>query len=268
MIGRWKTAAWLLVGLLMVGGLAPLWGQDKKDAAKKPGTLIVRVPAEAQLEIDGKATKETGEVRRFTAPAAETHTFIIKVMLSKTGGSTRMRQARVQPGQEVEVDLRPGNDQDSSEIIFVPTPPSVVVEMLEFAGVGKNDVVYDLGCGDGRIVVTAAKKYGARGIGVDIDPVRVKEARELAKKEGVEHLVEIRLGDALAVPDIDKATVVATYMLPEFMARMEPHLRKNLKAGTRIVAHDYPLPNWKPDAEKTVHGQSWEHRLYLWRAGK
>lgn len=268
MIGPCKRVAATLIGLLAFVSTLPIDAQEKaKDAQKKVATLVLRVPGDSLLEIDGVATKQTGEVRKFESPPLEagTYTYTVKIIHNS---STRMRQVKVQAGKEVEVDLRPGKDRDSSEIIFVPTPQKVVDLMLEYAKVTKDDLVYDLGCGDGRIVVTAAKKYGAKGVGVDIDPVRVKEAQALAKKEGVDNLVEIRLGDALNVPDVSKATVVMTYMLPEFMARMEPGLKKNLKPGTRIVAHDYPLPNWKATEEKTVQSENWEHRLYLWRVEK
>ncbi len=268
MMGPRKITLVALLVLLALGWAVPAVSQDKD---KKPAVLILRVPADAKLEVDGLPTKATGEVRKFESPplAAGTYTYTIKIILNSGGAdSTRMRQVKVEAGKEVEVDLRPGKDKDTSEIIFVPTPQGVVEQMLEMAGVTKDDVVYDLGCGDGRIVVTAAKKYGARGVGVDIDPVRVKEALALVKKEGVEKLVEIRLGDALNVPDIAKATAVMTYMLPEFMARLEPNLQKNLKPGTRVVAHDYPMPNWKATQEKTVQSMNWEHRLYLWTVEK
>ena len=228
MTGPWKRTAATVLGLVAFVWTLPLAGQDKgKDQDKKSAIMILRVPADAKLEVDGVPTKLTGEVRKFESPPLPpgTYTYTIKVILNSGGAeSTRMRQVKVEAGKEVDVDLRPGKDKDTSEIIFVPTPQSVVEKMLEYAKVTKDDVVYDLGCGDGRIVVTAAKKYGARGVGVDIDPVRVAEARAWVKKEGVEKLVEIRLGDALNVPDIGKATVIMTYMLPEFMARMEPGL--------------------------------------------
>src|SRR5262249_19052718 len=199
--GPWKRATATVLGLVVLAWTLPLAGQDKgKDQEKKPAILILRVPADAKLEMDGVRSRQTGEVREFLSPplAPGTYTYTIKVILNSGGAeSTRMRQVKVEAGKEVEVDLRPGKDKDTSEIIFVPTPQSVVEKMLEYAKVTKDDVVYDLGCGDGRIVVTAAKKYGARGVGVDIDPVRVKEALALVKKEGVEKLVEIRLGDAL-----------------------------------------------------------------------
>src|SRR5207249_881164 len=130
----------------------------------------------------------------------------------------RMAVATVRGGKQTVVDLRPGSpDASSSQVLYVPTAQRVVDKMLEMAKVTDKDTVFDLGCGDGRVVVTAAKKYGARGVGIDIDPVRVKESRENVRKAKVEKLVEIRQGDALKVPDLSRATVVMTYMLPEFM---------------------------------------------------
>jgi len=146
-----------------------------------------------------------------------------------------------------------GQDKDKEdkfrcEIIYVPTPQEVVDKMLDMAKVTKDDVVFDLGCGDGRIVCTAAMKYGARGVGVDIDPARIRDCKETMKKFGVtKEQVEIRQGDALKVKDLERATVVMLYMLPAFMEKLEPQL-KRLKPGTRIVAHDYPFPNTKPDS--------------------
>jgi SAM-dependent methyltransferase len=148
-------------------------------------------------------------------------------------------------------------------IIYVPTEQTVVEKMLDMAKVKKEDIVYDLGCGDGRIVATAAKKYGAKGVGVDIDPARIKDSAETLKKFDVEKMVEIRQGDALKVKDLDKASVIMLYMLPEFMKKLEPQALK-LKPGTRIVAHDYPFPNWKADVEIEFRGPSRTHTLYMW----
>jgi ribosomal protein L11 methylase PrmA len=140
--------------------------------------------------------------------------------------------------------------------------------MLEMADVKKNDVVYDLGCGDGRIVVTAAKKFGARGVGVDLDPERIKDSQENVQKNGVEKLVEIRQGDALKVKDIGKASVVTLYMLPEFNRRLVPILKKELKPGSRIVSHDYRLGDWEPEKHVTIQGPEREHTLYYWKIGE
>ena len=150
-------------------------------------------------------------------------------------------------------------------IIYVPTEEVVVEKMLDMAKVKKGDIVYDLGCGDGRIVCLAAKKFGARGVGVDIDPERIKDSMETMKKYGVtKELVDIRQGDALKVKDLEKATVVMFYMLPEFMEKLEPQVLKRLKPGTRLVAHDYPFPNLKAEEVVEFKGPNRDHTLYLW----
>jgi SAM-dependent methyltransferase len=143
-------------------------------------------------------------------------------------------------------------DKITCQIIYVPTPEIVVDKMLELAKITKDDIVYDLGCGDGRIVCSAAKKYGAKGVGIDIDPQRIKDCMKTMEKYGVtKEQVDIRQGDALKVKDLDRATVIMFYMLPEFMEKLEPQIKK-LKPGTRLVAHDYPFPNMRPDLEVRV----------------
>jgi SAM-dependent methyltransferase len=149
---------------------------------------------------------------------------------------------------------------------YVPTPQDVVERMLELARVGSADVVYDLGCGDGRTVVTAAKKYGARGVGVDIDPQRIAESKANAKAAGVEHLVEFRLQDALQV-DVSPATVVTLYLLSSSNLKLRPILTKQLRPGSRIVTHQFGMGDWTPEKVDTftdVLGSS--RTLYLWTA--
>lgn len=149
------------------------------------------------------------------------------------------------------------------DVIYVPTPYEVVEKMLEVAQVKKGDVVYDLGCGDGRIVVTAAKKYGVRAKGFDIDPERIKEARENVKKNGVENLVEIHQKDIFTL-DLSEATVVTLYLLPQLNVKLIPQLEK-LKPGSRIVSHDFDMEGVIPD--KVIHFKpkdQREHTIYLW----
>ncbi len=129
-------------------------------------------------------------------------------------------------------------------IPFVPTTMPVVERMLELAGVRKGDVIYDLGCGDGRILIHAAKKYSTRGVGVDLDPQRIAEAKQKATEEGVSHLLEFRAEDGTQT-DISKATVVTLYMFKWFNNAIRSKLQK-LKPGSRIVAHDYDIDDWKP----------------------
>ncbi|MCS7303489.1 MAG: methyltransferase domain-containing protein [Thermoguttaceae bacterium] len=154
--------------------------------------------------------------------------------------------------------------QRRPDVIFVPTPQDVVEKMLELAEVTKNDVVYDLGCGDGRIVVTAAKKYGCKAVGIDIDPQRVKESLERVKKYKVEHLVTIKEGDIFQ-EDITPASVVTLYLLPSLNVKLIPQLKK-LKPGSRIVSHSFDMEGVKPD--KVVHYEAKDgvtHTIYLWR---
>ena len=150
-------------------------------------------------------------------------------------------------------------------IVYVPTEQVVVEKMLEMAKVKKDDVVFDLGCGDGRIVCTAAKKYGCKGVGIDIDPARIKDSLETMRKFGItKDQVDIRQGDALKVKDLEKATVIMLYMLPEFMEKLEPQIKTRLKPGTRVVAHDYPF---SMDPDQTVEfdvGGSRPKFLYMW----
>jgi ribosomal protein L11 methylase PrmA len=146
------------------------------------------------------------------------------------------------------------------DVPYVPTPQSIVDEMLSLAAVTRNDVVYDLGCGDGRIVITAAKKYGARGVGVDIDPERIKEANANAKQAGVSDRVKF-LEQDLFQTDFKEASVVTLYLLPAINLRLRPKLLSELKSGTRVVSHAFDMGDWKPD--KTV-GVDEDHTIYLW----
>jgi predicted RNA methylase len=150
------------------------------------------------------------------------------------------------------------------DVIFVPTPPQVVAKMLELAEVKKGDVVYDLGCGDGRIVVTAAKERGARGVGIDVDPERIRESRENVRKNGVEDLVTIKQADIFQA-DLSGATVITLYLLPDLNVRLMPRLRA-LRPGTRIVSHDFDMKGAKPKRIANVNIDEDEevHTVFLW----
>jgi ribosomal protein L11 methylase PrmA len=153
---------------------------------------------------------------------------------------------------------------------YVPTPMVVVEKMLEMAKVKKNDILYDLGCGDGRIVITAAKKYGIRGVGIDLDPERIKESEAYAKEAGVEGFVSFRLQDAMK-SDISEATIVTLYLLPESNALLRPILEQQLKPGARVVSHNYHMPDWQAQetgyAEVTT-GDGDVHTVFVYRISK
>ncbi len=159
-----------------------------------------------------------------------------------------------------------GVSRQESLAPYVPTPQEVVERMLELAQVTAKDVVYDLGCGDGRIVITAAKKYGARGVGLDIDPARIAESKANAEKAGVTGLVEFRLQDAMTA-DVSPATVVTLYLLSSSNLKLRPRLTKQLRPGARIVSHAFSMGDWIPDKQETfVDSNGISRYLFLWVA--
>lgn len=145
------------------------------------------------------------------------------------------------------------------DVIYVPTPQEVVEDMLRLADVKKGDVLYDLGSGDGRIAVTAARKYGIRAVGIDIDPERIREANENARKNGVANLVQFRRGDLFAA-DFREATVVTLYLLPDLNLKLLPQLQAQLKPGTRVVSHQFDMGDWRPAKVLESYGRT----VYFW----
>ena len=238
--------------------------------------MLIRLPANAQLLVDGTKTRQTGEVRTFVTPpleAGKTFFYTLKATWNEQGKEVvREREITVMAGRETAVDLRRaempkmtrpgqmevqksdemmpkpgdnpiGNANREPDVIFVPTPQEVVDKMLELADVKKDDIVYDLGCGDGRIVVTAAKKYGAKAVGIDIDPQRVKESLANVKQNQVEDLVTINKGDLFAL-DLSEATVVT--LLPDSEAQRPAVARswKSSSPGSRIVSTTSTCKAW------------------------
>lgn len=153
----------------------------------------------------------------------------------------------------------PSPEQIPINTPYVASQPRIVDAMLELANVTASDTVYDLGCGDGRIVIAAAQEYGARGVGIDINPARIEEARANARDASVDDRIRFEAND-LFDADIHSATVVALYLLPDVNLRLRPRLLRELKPGTRVVSHAFDMGDWKPDKEVVVEG---EH-IYLW----
>jgi hypothetical protein len=163
------------------------------------------------------------------------------------------------PTMETAQDTAPTKEPRQLDVPYVPTPQAVVDEMLRVANVNKNDTLYDLGSGDGRIVITAAQKFGTRGVGIDLNPQRVKEANQNAQKAGVTNLVQFRQQD-LFQTDLRDATVVTLYLLPDVNLRLRPKLLRELKPGTRVVSHAFTMGDWEPEKVVEVDGRT----IYFW----
>jgi uncharacterized protein (TIGR03000 family) len=258
--------------------LAPL---ESKSAAKqdtRAARLRVLLPEEeARLLIHEHATKQKGASRLFVSPplaGCGTYMYELKATWEPNNYTkvTRTKKVVVQAGRETTVDLRQADPRNPDHFLirFVPTPDEVIEAMCKLGEVGKDDVVFDLGCGDGRIVVAAVKAYGAkRGVGVDIDPERIKESNLRAKKEKVADRVEFRQADVLNLRDLGEASVVMLYMGEDVNLRLLPILKKTLRPGSRVVSHDFPMGDWKPEKKVQVHDEfGEEHDVYLWRIGR
>lgn len=192
-------------------------------------------------------------------------------IITFSAGSVQLEIAQAQdipagqgtPGATPSVTPNTQTQEREPDVPYVPTPQPVVDAMLKLANVKKGDVLYDLGSGDGRIPITAAKKYGVRAVGIDINPERIAEANQNAKKAGVTNQVQFRQQD-LFETNLGEATVVTLYLLPDINVKLRPQLFKQLKPGTRIVSHDFDMGEWKPDKVLQVKGPTREHTLYYW----
>jgi SAM-dependent methyltransferase len=149
------------------------------------------------------------------------------------------------------------------DVPYVPTKFPVVDEMLKLANVAKDDILYDLGCGDGRIVIGAAQKYGTRAVGIDLDPDRIAESNENAQKAGVTHLVKFIEGD-LFQADFKEASVLSMYLLTSVNLKLRPRILRELKPGTRVVSHNFGMDTWRPDAASVVTVDDIQHDVFLW----
>lgn len=182
------------------------------------------------------------------------YAFAIALALVISAPAPRAAAPQAEPAQQATAPPKHAPD-----VIYVPTPQTVVEAMLDLAKVTPNDVVYDLGCGDGRFVVTAAKKYGAKAVGIDIDPQRIAEARRNVDAAGVSDRVQIVEGD-LFEADIRPATVVTLYLLSSLNEKLRPKLMRELRPGTRIVSHAFNMGDWQPEQSIEIDGR----QAFLW----
>lgn len=274
-----RTMRWLgLVLLLAVPG-GFLVGQEKKSE-EKPAVLIVKLLDDANVIIDDEKMGGSGTERRYSTPPLEVgkrYYYIVQSHREPNNYTNiwRTRKVFVKAGETTTVDLTGPDDPKQPDVIkirYVPTPHTVVKKMLELAKCGKDDVVFDIGCGDGRMVIAGVKDSGAkRGVGVDIDPERIKESTKNAKDAGVADKIEFRLEDALKIKDLEDASVLLLYLGDDLMEQLRPIFKKRLKPGTRIVSHRFKWDekDWKADKITPItaindYGDNENFRLLLW----
>jgi len=233
---------WVVVCLGLVGCSPEKTEPQKATGAKTSATK----PADSAAGAVAGAPTSPGTSQEPKAPS----------------GTTTPPPAQV-PAAQTPPAVAEAAEPKRPDVIFVPTPQEVVDKMLELAKVTKDDVVYDLGCGDGRIVVTAAKEFGCKAFGFDIDPERIRESKENVEKNGVGNLATIEQKDIFTL-DLSKANVVTLYLLPSLNVKLIPQLEK-LKPGSRIVSHDFDMRGVTPDQVVTVDGDGgYGHTVYLW----
>lgn len=267
----------MLLGVAVLTGVAT--GQATE---KKPVYLKITVPPDnkwaadafrTELKIDDTSTKQTGTTRNFVSPPLEPgkkyiYTVTVVFTINNYTKITRKREVTVEGGKTIDVDMTKKNDDIPDEIFvrYVPTPWDVTNKMLEMAEVKEGDVVWDLGCGDGRIPVAAVEKFKAKkALGFDIDPQRIKEANALAKEHKVSDKTDFRQDDILKITDYSDANVVTLYISDTLNEAVKPHLLKSLKPGSRVVSHRFLMGDWKPDKSiKYVGEDGDEYKLHLW----
>ncbi|MBV9124593.1 MAG: TIGR03000 domain-containing protein [Planctomycetes bacterium] len=267
---------WVLLAVIVFA--APERVRAQPVPGRQPATLRILLPEDdAKLTVDGKETKQTGTERTFTSPPLEPgrkFTYTVTTVFEPNNYTTitRTKEVSVRAGAEVEVDMNEADPKHPDRIVirWVPTPQQVVVAMLKLGNVGPEDVVYDLGCGDGRIVITAVKEFHVKhAVGIDLDPKRIAIAKERAKKEGVEDKVEFRQGDVLDIKDLSAASVVTLYLADPVNLRLRPILQKTLKPGSRVVSHRFTMGDWKPLKTETITDEDGiDYDILLWIIGE
>jgi uncharacterized protein (TIGR03000 family) len=262
------------LGAVLVAGLVALAGGPAPPQAPPQVKTRIKVTVpedDAELLIEDKPTKATGKVREFESPPLEggkmyEYKFTAKWRPNNYTELTRSKNVTFKAGEELIVDLTKDDPNTKAKIRYVPTPDDIVARMIELAKITKDDITYEPGCGDARITIAAVKAGAKKGVGVDIDPERIKESKENVKTAGLEGKIEIKLADALVESkDLADATVVFLYMGNEFDMLIRPLLWKQLKVGTRVVSHRFTMGDWKPDKTLTIMGADGdEYLLHIW----
>ena len=231
-------------------------------------TVEIYLPEGARLFIEGREMSFKGTMRRFVSPplAPGKYTYTIKAIVPGPDGSrTVTRRIDVRPGDFESIDLRPPGNRPVADVEYEPTPQKVVDALLRLAKVTKQDVLWDLGCGDGRIPVTAAMEYGCKACGFDIDPQLVKDSLANAREHGVERLVTIQQRDIFTLDLSKEPTIVTLYLLPRLNAKLLPQLRQ-LPPGARVISVAHRMADIMPDEQIVVDTELGEFDVYLWKA--
>lgn len=250
------------------------------------GNLIVLLPADAneypdrdrysKLTVDGKDYSEPKDARRQLSiqpqSGKDSVTVVFDFWTNSYTNFIRTRVVKIEKGKTVQADLTKEDPAFPDQIkpIYVPTPNEVVERMCKLGKVGKGDVVYDIGCGDGRLVIMAVEKFGAkRGVGIDINPDLVEQCQANAKKAGVADRTEFRVDDALKLKDLSEASVVLLYLGDDLNLKMRPILQKTLKPGSRVLSHRFTMGDWKPERSekftaKNNSAEDDDYEIHLW----
>ncbi len=258
-----RFALTILLGFVVA---LPSWSGGAKKLVLK-----VLVPQEdATIEVNGKEIEGEGTERKIEVGDApkdkKFHTVVGRWEPNNYTKFTRTRKVPADSKSPVTVDLTKAYDTEKIKIRWVATPDDVIARMCKLGKVSKTDTVYDIGCGDGVMVIHAVEKFGAkRGVGIDIDKDLLKKSRAKAKEHKVDDKVEFRFGDALEIKDLSDADVVLLYMGDDINLRLRPILQKTLKPGSRIVSHRFLMGDWRPARTETFTGEDGdEYDIHLW----
>ncbi len=250
---------------------APARQSGAAAASRLTSRITVTVPApDAELVVNGEAVPGDGPSREFETRALETgrtHQFTFAVTWKPNSYTTmtRSKTVSVRAGEPLRVDLTVESPGDRARVIYVPTPPDIVEAMIDLANIGRDDIVFEPGCGDARITIAAIHRGARRGICVDIDPERAQESRANVKAAGLADRIEVRDGDALDVQNLAGVSVVLLYMGDHFNMLLRPILWRELKVGARIVSHRFTMGDWKPDKTISKLGEDGVlYDLHVW----
>lgn len=261
----------LKLALVFLGATYLLEPAQAPAAARLRTLLTMTMPTvETELEIDGAVVPGSGLSRTLETPPLAAGVTYKYTMVARWQPNTYTRMSRtkvvtLRAGERLRIDLSIDDPSDRVVVQYVPTPEPIVLEMIKLAGLTTSDVTYEPGCGDARITIAAVKSGARRGVGIDLDPERVRESRANVEASGLADKIDIRLGDALEQPDLGSMTVVFLYMGDHFNMLIRPYLWKQLPVGARVVSHRFLMGDWKPDKTITIdddYGLPYE--LHLW----